>query len=153
MIARTAIVKYSERINIGKLLWPFLNGDIQVGKEGGGARRRMPPLVKSGNSIIQMVPRLNGRHHTAFTVNRTRFGEKAGSIPARENAPDPVTHHVFTLSSALCLLSEMVSSSMQVSSSSFTADRWQRSLYPQAVRDFLVCITGDTVYRLHKMKC
>jgi hypothetical protein len=28
--------------------------------------------------------------------------KKAGSVPAQENAPDPVTHHVFTLSSALC---------------------------------------------------
>jgi hypothetical protein len=72
--------------------------------------------------------------------------KKAGSVPAQENAPDPVTHHVFMLSSALCLLFEMgklehagqLVNSLKIErpysepglllgTSSFTADGWQGS--------------------------
>jgi hypothetical protein len=116
-------------------------------KEGGALGEGCPLLVKSG------YPNGAPPERAIYRKSHPVQVKKAGSIPAQENAPDPVTHEVFTLSSTLSLLSEMVSASMQVSSSSFTADRWQRSLYPEAVRDFLVCTTGDTVYRLHKTRC
>ncbi len=77
---------------------------IQIGKEG-GALGGTPLWSNSGKyDYLKYAPPQQATQYGVYRKSHSLQMRKFGSIPAGDNAPDPITQDVFTLSSEIRLI-------------------------------------------------